>query len=60
MVFGPAPAPLMKLRGKYRYRFLLQSSKQTLLQPYLHAWINSVNIPRNIKLTIDIDPISFY
>jgi primosomal protein N' (replication factor Y) len=60
MVFGPAPAPLMKLRGKYRYRFLLQSSKQTRLQPYLHAWISSINIPRNIKLTIDIDPISFY
>lgn len=60
MVFGPAPAPLMKLRGKYRYRFLIQSSKQTVLQPYLHDWLSAINISRNIKLTLDIDPISFY
>lgn len=60
MVFGPAPAILMKLRGKFRYRFLLQSSKQTFLQPYLYDWLQAVNVPKTIKLTIDIDPISFY
>ena len=60
MVFGPAPAILMKLRGKFRYRFLLQSSKQTLLQPYVYDWLHAVNVPKTIKLTIDIDPISFY
>lgn len=60
MVFGPAPAQLMKLRGKYRYRFLLQSSKQTFLQHYIYDWLAAVSIPKTIKLTIDIDPISFY
>lgn len=60
LVFGPAPAQLMKLRGKYRYRFLLQSSKQTFLQPYIYDWLAAVSIPKTIKLTIDIDPISFY
>lgn len=60
MVFGPAPAPLVKLRGKYRYRFLLQCSKKTFVQPYIYDWLSQVNIPKTIKLTIDIDPISFY
>lgn len=60
MVFGPAPAPLLKLRGKYRYRFLLQSPKSTLIQPFLNSWLEKVYLSRNIKLTIDTDPISFY
>lgn len=59
-VFGPAPAALYKLRGKYRYRFLVQGSKQRLLQPYIQQWLRNVSIPKSIKLTIDIDPISFY
>lgn len=60
MVFGPAPAQLSKLKGKYRYRFLVQGAKHTLLQPYLLQWIHSVPVPKTIKLTIDIDPLSFY
>jgi primosomal protein N' (replication factor Y) len=60
MVFGPAPAPLFKLRGKYRYRFLVQGAKQALLQPYIQQWLSNVSISKTIKLTIDIDPISFY
>jgi primosomal protein N' (replication factor Y) len=59
-LFGPAPAPLIKLRGKYRYRFLLQSSKHKLLQPFLHDWLRAIKFPSNIKLTLDIDSISFY
>lgn len=58
-VFGPAPAPLLKLRRKYRYRFLLQSPKPILLQPFVETWLNSVSFPRSITLTADIDPISF-
>lgn len=60
LIFGPAPAPLIKLRGKYRYRFLVQAPKNTLLQPFLHQWLDNLILPRNIKLTADIDPISFF
>lgn len=59
-VFGPAPAQLFKLRGKYRYRFLVQGPKHTLLQPYIQGWLENMNLPKSIKLTIDIDPLSFY
>jgi primosomal protein N' (replication factor Y) (superfamily II helicase) len=60
LIFGPAPAPLIRLRGKYRYRFLAQAPRSTLLQPFLHQWLDTLNLPRSIKLTIDIDPISFF
>lgn len=59
-LLGPAPAPLVKLRGQYRYRFLVQSPKQVLIQPFLHEWLQRISIPNSIKLGIDIDPISLF
>ncbi|TAE34144.1 MAG: primosomal protein N' [Alphaproteobacteria bacterium] len=58
-VFGPAPAPLYKLRNNYRYRFLLVGGKRTALQPIIKAWCATINPPKTVQLRIDIDPISF-
>ena len=32
MILGPAPAPMYYLRGKYRYRFLIKSTKEVNIQ----------------------------
>ena len=58
-IFGPAPAPLHFLRGKYRRRFLIKSSKTVNLQQVILEWVNKIKTPSSIKLTIDIDPYSF-
>ena len=58
-IFGPAPAPLYFLRGKYRRRFLIKSDKTVNIQDVLLSWTNKIKTPYNIKLTIDIDPFSF-
>ncbi|MDC3088513.1 primosomal protein N' [Alphaproteobacteria bacterium] len=58
-IFGPAPAPLYFLRGKYRRRFLIKSDKTVNIQDVLLNWTNKIKTPHNIKLTIDIDPFSF-
>ena len=58
-IFGPAPAPLYFLRGKYRRRFLIKSDKTVNIQDVLLNWTNKIKTPHNVKLTIDIDPFSF-
>lgn len=59
-VFGPARAPMYKLRSRYRLRFLLKSPKQTLMQNYILDWLHAAQLPKSVKAKIDIDPISFY
>lgn len=59
-VFGPAPAPVARVRGKHRVRLLVKAAKTIHLQPALHAWRQSVNLPNNMRIQIDIDPQSFY
>ena len=58
-ILGPAPAPRFLLRGRTRWRILLKSSKNFPLSNAIKIWISSIKIPKNIKIQIDIDPISF-
>ncbi len=58
-IFGPAPAPIYFLRGRYRRRFLIKSDKNVNIQDVILNWIKKIKTPNNVKLTIDIDPFSF-
>ncbi len=58
-LFGPAPAPIFMLRGRYRYRFLIKTNRRILPQSYIRQWLYLVSIPKNIRLHLDIDPINF-
>ena len=59
-VWGPAPAFYQMLRGRTRERLLVQAEKNVDIQGYVRAWLAEVKIPSSVRLTIDIDPISFF
>jgi len=59
-VFGPAPAPIAKIRGRHRVRLLVKAAKGVPLQAALAEWAGQFRLPANLRLTIDIDPQSFY
>ncbi|MCF1707326.1 primosomal protein N' [Tabrizicola sp. J26] len=58
-VFGPAPAPIARVRGRHRVRLLVKAAKGAALQPALAEWVAQVKLPANLRLSIDIDPQSF-
>ena len=58
-VWGPAPAPIARIRGRHRVRLLVRAPRQAPIQPALAAWVAQVEIPRSTRLSIDIDPQSF-
>ncbi|MEJ2135952.1 MAG: primosomal protein N' [Desulfofustis sp.] len=55
-IHGPAPAPLERLRDRYRWQIMLKATK---LQP-LHGlvdWISTTfQAPAKTRMTVDIDP----
>ena len=59
-VWGPAPAFYQILRGRTRERLLVQAEKTIDVQNYLKAWLGQVKIPSGVRLSIDIDPMSFF
>lgn len=56
---GPAPAPLARLRGRYRYRLLVRADKKINIQKTLAHWVNGIKTPSTVRVYIDIDPQSF-
>jgi primosomal protein N' (replication factor Y) len=58
-VLGPAPAPLAILRGRHRRRLLLKTRRDIAVQPLLEAWLAKVDVPGNVRVQIDVDPVGF-
>lgn len=59
-VFGPAPAPIARVRGRHRVRLLVKAPKGTALQPALAEWVRPFRLKGELRMAIDIDPQSFY
>jgi len=58
-ILGPVNAPIFKLNQKYRCRLLLRSKKNILIQKKLAKILRKIKIYSGIKLTVDVDPITF-
>ena len=59
-VWGPTPAFYALLRGQTRERLLLQAAKSVDVQAYMRAWLAAVKVPASVRVTVDVDPISFF
>ncbi|WP_071972575.1 primosomal protein N' [Sulfitobacter alexandrii] len=59
-VFGPAPAPIARVRGRHRVRLLVKADKSAPLQEALSVWVAQVKLKGDLRLSVDIDPQSFY
>ena len=44
-LWGPAPAPIARIRGRHRVRLLVRAPKGVALQPALRAWAAAVPCP---------------
>lgn len=58
-VVGPAPAPIEKLHGRWRWHFLLRSPSPRDLGAALHAFRDGFQAKgRDVRLIIDRDPVA--
>ncbi len=58
-ILGPAPAPLALLRGRYRFRFLVNARRKANLQAILTEWLEAQSFAPGVRVGLDIDPYSF-
>lgn len=56
-VLGPAPCPLAKLRGKFRFHLLVQLPDRDSLRILVRDATREVALPRGVQSLIDIDPL---
>jgi len=56
---GPVEAPVYKIKRKFRQRILIRAKKKLKIQKNLRDMLDKYKLPLGIKLTVDVDPISF-
>jgi primosomal protein N' (replication factor Y) len=56
-ILGPAAAPLVRLRNRFRYRFLVRSGDRTVLRAALLA-VARAPADRQVRVAIDVDPVN--
>ena len=57
IVLGPAPAPLVRLRGEHRVQFFLKGTRRADMRRALQAALAEMPQVRR-RVTVDVDPLS--
>jgi primosomal protein N' (replication factor Y) len=57
IVAGPGPAPLAKAESFYRYQIMLRTRAMSRLASLLDPWASQLELPEDIRLTLDVDPV---
>ena len=56
-ILGPAPAPLAKLRGYYRFHLQLHGSDRTILREAVKSATTGLKLPEEVFWMADVDPL---
>ncbi|HEV2436894.1 MAG TPA: primosomal protein N' [Verrucomicrobiae bacterium] len=55
---GPAPAPLLRAEQYYRYQIMLRTRAMSKLSQRLAKIIETLALPDDVTLSVDIDPVN--
>ncbi len=58
-ILGPVVAPIFKINKNFRFRILIRSKKTQKIQKHLSKILSNFKNHKEIKLAVDVDPISF-
>jgi len=58
-IIGPAPAPIERIRGRYRFRILVRAAERPPLRAVLHAIDRALaEVPKRVRAVLDVDPVA--
>ena len=56
-VLGPTPCVIEKINGYYRFQILIKNKLEDKGHQFVSSFLNKITAPKDIKLTIDVDPL---
>jgi len=56
-VLGPSPAPLPRIRGRFRWQILVKEREDMRARTRLRTLLTEIDLPRAVKVIVDVDPV---
>lgn len=56
-VLGPTPCVIERINGMYRFQILIKNKLEEKGHNFISSFLNKITMPRDIKMSIDVDPI---
>ncbi len=56
-VLGPTSCVIERINSQYRFQILIKNKLGEKGHNFISSFINKINMPRDIKLTVDVDPL---
>ena len=56
-VLGPTPCVIEKINGKYRFQIIIKNKMSDKGHKFISSFLNKISLPKDIKLSIDVDPL---
>jgi primosomal protein N' (replication factor Y) len=57
-LLGPAPAPVARLKGRFRFHFQLSADSASELQSLWRSIGDAIKPAGNVEFSVDMDPIN--
>ncbi len=56
-VLGPTPCVIERINGYYRFQILIKNKLEEKGHQFISSFLNKITSPKDIKMTIDVDPL---
>lgn len=56
-VLGPTPCVIERINGYYRFQILIKNKLEEKGHQFVSSFLNKITAPKDIRMTIDVDPL---
>ena len=56
-ILGPTACVFERLNGKFRFQILIKNRMEEKGHDFVSRFLHQIMLPKDIKLTVDVDPI---
>lgn len=56
-VLGPTNCVIERINGQYRFQIIIKNKLEEKGHKFISSFLNKITMPKDVKLTIDVDPL---
>ena len=56
-VLGPTPCVIERINGMYRFQLIIKNKMGDKGHQFISSFLNRITMPKDVKLTVDVDPL---